>query len=262
MRLQRVALFDRVVAASYRRFRKTAGRRFMQDPPLHRSLIQTFPVFSGMGQSALDDVLARATAQRIPKAGAAFRQGERARAFFVLLHGRLKVVKVTPQGQQVVIRFVHPGDIFGIAKALRREDYPATATAVVDSVALTWPNEVWDSFVARYPSFATNVMQMMGQRIQEAHTKVKELSTEEAEHRVAHTILRLLEQSGRVVDDGILIDFPVTQQEIAESSGTTLHTVSRILSVWANDGLVEIGRQRVVVTDPGRLRLLADGMSD
>lgn len=233
----------------------------MPGSPLHRSLIESLPLFGGMGPHELDEIVGSATALRIPKGGAAFGQGEAAKAFFVLLHGRLKVVKVTPHGQQVVMRFVHPGEIFGIAKALRREDYPATATAVIDSVALAWPNEVWDGFIARCPAFASNVMAMMGQRIEEAHTKVKELSTEEAEHRVAHTILRLLEQSGRAVDEGVAIDFPVTQQEIAESSGTTLHTVSRILSAWASAGLVEIGRKRVVVTDPGRLRLLADGMT-
>ena len=80
-----------------------------------------------MDEAELDDVIAHAKAERIPKGASIFQQGDPAKSFFVLLHGRLKVVKVTPQGQQVLIRFVNPGDIYGIAKALRREDYPATA---------------------------------------------------------------------------------------------------------------------------------------
>jgi len=225
---------------------------------LDRNLIQALPVFSAMGAAELDDVIAHATAQRIPTGTAVFRQGDIAEAFFVLLHGRLKVVKATPHGQQMIIRFVNPGDIYGIAKALRREDYPATATAVVDSVTLVWPAQIWDEFMSSHPTFAVNVMQMMGERLQEAHARIKELSTEEVEHRVAHTVLRLVAQSGRKTDEGVLVDFPVTQQELAEASGTTLHSVSRILGTWESAGLVTVGRRRIVVRDVEALSDLAE----
>jgi CRP/FNR family transcriptional regulator, nitrogen oxide reductase regulator len=167
----------------------------------------------------------------------------------VLLHGRLKVAQVTTDGQQVVIRFVSPGDIYGIAKALRRPDYPATASALVDSVTLAWPADIWDDFMARHPDFAANVMQMMGQRLQEAHARVKGMSTEEVEQRIAHAVLRLVEQSGRQTEDGILVDFPITHQDIAQVSGTTLHSVSRVLSAWEGAGLVTIARKKIVVRD-------------
>jgi CRP-like cAMP-binding protein len=227
-------------------------------PNLDRKLIQALPVFSAMGAAELDDVIAHATAQRIPKGTAVFRQGEIATAFFVLLNGRLKVVKATPRGQQMIIRFVNPGDIYGIAKALRRDDYPATATAVVDSVTLTWSNEIWDDFMASHPAFAVNVMGMMGDRLQEAHTRLKELSTEEVEPRVAHAVLRLIAQSGRQTDEGVVVDFPITQQELAEACGTTLHSVSRTLSAWEAAGLVTVGRRKIVVRDAQGLSALAD----
>jgi CRP/FNR family transcriptional regulator, nitrogen oxide reductase regulator len=227
-------------------------------PNLDRNLIQALPVFSAMGEAELDDVIAHARAQRISKGSAVFQQGEKATAFFVLLHGRLKVVKTTPHGEQMIIRFVHPGDIYGIAKALRREDYPATVIALVDSVTLVWPAEIWDDFVASHPAFAVNVMQMMGDRLQEAHTRIKELSTEEVEHRVAHTVLRLITKSGRPTEEGVLVDFPITQQELAEASGTTLHSVSRTLTAWESAGLVSVGRRKIVVRDAQALSALAD----
>jgi CRP-like cAMP-binding protein len=228
-------------------------------PILDRNLIRALPVFSAMGEAELDDVIGLAKARRIPKGTAVFRQGDVADTFFVLLHGRLKVVKTTPHGQQMIIRFVNPGDIYGIAKALRREDYPATASAVVDSVTLAWPAQAWDDFMAAHPVFAVNVMQMMGERLQEAHARIKELSTEEVEHRVAHTLLRLVKQSGRHTDDGVLVDFPITQQDLAEASGTTLHSVSRVLGAWENTGLVATGRRRIVVRDVKALSELAEG---
>jgi CRP-like cAMP-binding protein len=227
-------------------------------PKLDRSLIREVPIFSAMDETELDDVIVHAKAERIPKGTSIFQQGEAAKSFFVLLHGRLKVVKVTPQGQQVLIRFVNPGDIYGIAKALRREDYPATATAIVDSITLIWPSEVWDDIMAAHPSFATNVMQTMGDRLQEAHTRVKELSTEEVEHRVAHTLLRLIAQSGRKTEDGILIDFPITQQDLAQASGTTFNSVSRVLGAWEDAGLVTVGRRKIVVRDVQGLTNVAE----
>lgn len=225
---------------------------------LDRNLIRALPVFGAMSEEELDDVITHARAQRIPKGSAVFQQGEKASAFFVLLHGRLKVVKTTPHGEQMIIRFVHPGDIYGIATALRREDYPATAIAVVDGVTLVWPAEIWDDFMASHPAFAVNVMRMMGDRLQEAHARIKELSTEEVEHRLAHTVLRLITQSGKQTDEGVLVDFPITQQELAEASGTTLHSVSRTLSVWESAGLVTLGRRKIVVCDVQGLSQVAE----
>lgn len=212
-----------------------------------------------MSGSELDDVIARATSLRIPKGKAVFEQGQTASSFYVLLDGRLKVVQITPDGQQVVIRFVNPGDLFGIAKALNRPDYPATATALVDSVILAWDMAIWDDFMARYPAFALSVTRMMGQRIQEAHTRLQEMSTQDGgEHRIAQALLRLVHQSGRKVNEGILVDFPITRQEIAEVAGTTLHSVSRVLSGWEDAGLVVVGRRKVIIRDVEGLSRIAD----
>jgi CRP-like cAMP-binding protein len=225
---------------------------------LDRSLISDLPLFATLAPSELDDILSRARAQHYPKNSPVFTQDEAAHSFFVLLHGRLRVTQVTPEGQQIVMRFVSPGEIFGVAMALRRSTYPATATAVTDSLALVWPSEAWPALVAAHPALAVNVMQSMGARLQEAHTRLREISTEEVERRIAHAVLRLAEESGRRTTCGTLIDFPLSRQDIAEMTGSTVHTVSRIMSAWEAQGLVEGGRQRIVVRDTVRLKALAD----
>jgi len=88
---------------------------------------------------------------------------------------------------------------------------------------------------------------------------VIEMSTEQVEQRIAHALLRLAKQAGRKVEDGIEIAFPISRQGVAEMTGTTLHTVSRTLSGWEQNGLVESGRQRIVIRDAHRLFLLAEG---
>ena len=179
----------------------------------------------------------------------------------MLLHGRLRVSQITPEGQQVIVRMVNPGDLFGIARALRRPDYPGTATAVMESLCLAWPMSGWDEMLEKHPSLAVNTMRTVGSRLMESQARVRELSTEEVERRVAHTVLRLANQSGRKEEGGIRIDFPVSKQDIAEMAGTTLHTVSRILSAWEASGLVEGGRQKLLVKQPHLLVLIGEGQS-
>ena len=217
-------------------------------------------LFRKMSDAELDDVLGIAASRRYPAGEIVFTQGEPADKFYLLLHGRLRVTQLTAQGQQVAIRIVNPGDLFGIAKALERTDYPGTATAVADSVSLHWATSSWSGLLDRHPAFAVNAMHTMGARLQEAHARVKEMSTEAVERRVGHAVLRLVQQSGRREDGGIRVDFPISRQDIAEMTGTTLHTVSRILSAWDAAGIVDAGRQKLVVRDALRLLLIADGV--
>jgi CRP/FNR family transcriptional regulator, nitrogen oxide reductase regulator len=230
----------------------------MPAPRLDRSLIRDLSIFQEMSEDDLEAVLEMASTRQLGEGTAAFEQGATATEFFALLHGRLKVVQTTIDGQQVVVRHINPGDIFGIAKAMRRPDYPATAIAVVDSLALAWSSNLWEKFIARSPVLAMNALQTVGQRLQDAHTRIRELSTEEVERRVAHALLRLVNQAGKKTPEGILIDFPVTRQDIAEMTGTTLHTVSRVMTGWEAKGLVASGRKKVVVRDPHRLFIIAE----
>ncbi|MEE1609846.1 Crp/Fnr family transcriptional regulator [Microvirga sp. CF3016] len=227
-------------------------------PSLDKSLVADLPMFAGLPADDLDEILREAQSIRYPKGTAVFQQDEVAGSFYVLLHGHLRVVKVTPDGQQVVVRFVTPGEIFGIAMAMGRTTYPATALAVVDSIALVWPAAIWPRLVAKHPALAVNTLQTVGSRLQDAHTRVVEISTEQVEKRVAHALLRLAQQAGRKVEQGVQINFPISRQDIAEMTGTTLHTVSRILSAWEEQGLVESGRQKITVRDPHKLFILAE----
>ena len=113
--------------------------------------------------------------------------------------------------------------------------------------------------MAAHPSLAANAMRMVGSRLQEAHQRVRELSTEDVERRLAHALLKLAHDAGVAKKSGVEIDFPVSRQDLAEMTASTLHTVSRIMSSWEAAGILEGGRQRVAVRDEQRLRTIAEG---
>ncbi|PZF75194.1 Crp/Fnr family transcriptional regulator [Aestuariivirga litoralis] len=228
-------------------------------PALDRSLIASLDAFQGLTPEQQQDVLSEAQSVRYAKGSEVFQQDREAAFFYLLLHGHLRVFRLTPDGQQVVVRYISPGEIFGVAMALGRSTYPATALAVVDSVALVWPNAVWPRLSERYPALLANTLRTVGSRLQDAQTRVVEMSTEQVERRIAHALLRLAQQSGRKVEAGIQIDFPISRQDVAEMTGATLHTVSRVLSAWEERGLVESGRQKITLRDPHRIFMLAEG---
>ncbi|MFO1102677.1 MAG: Crp/Fnr family transcriptional regulator [Methylocystis sp.] len=223
-----------------------------------RSLVAELSIFAGLTLTELDDALREARSLRFAKNAVAFEQGQEAESFFLLLHGRVRAQKLTPTGEQVVIRFIAPGEMFGVAMAIGQSIYPATAIAVVESVALAWPNSAWPGMLARFPTLGVHTMQTLGARLQESQTRLMEMSTLEVERRIAHALLRLLSQGGKQTTEGVLIDFPISRQDIAQMTGTTLHTVSRILSAWEERGLVVSGRQKVTVRNPAQLARLAD----
>lgn len=223
-----------------------------------RTLLRELPLFCRLDEAELAQVMRHALATDAPRGSRIFAQGDVADRFYLLLRGWLKVSQVTPDGQQILVRIVNPGDLFGFARALNRPDYPGTARAVVDSLVIGWPMADWPLVVEASPTVAASAMRTLGQRLDEAHTRLRELSTEEVERRIAHTVLRLADRAGRAEQGGIRVDFPISRQDVAQLSGTTLHTASRVLSGWESRGWVASGRQRLTVTDRRALARLAD----
>ena len=226
---------------------------------IDRSLIAGLPLFSGIAAEDLDGILLGARSSRFARDTTIFETGADAHSFYVLLDGHIRVVQVTAVGQQVIVRYISAGEIFGMACALGWAAYPANAIAAVDCVVLAWPSALWAEMSSRFPRFAANTYRTVGARLQETHMRVAEMSTEQVEQRVAHALLRLLQQTGRKTPDGICIDFPISRQDIAEMTGTALHTISRLLSAWEQKGLVKSGRQQVTIVAPHRLMSLAEG---
>lgn len=226
-----------------------------------RTVLANVSLFRGLTEAEQDAVLAHAHTRRMPKGSTAFDEGAEASALFVLVSGHMKAVKTTPSGQQALVHYINPNDFFGCVALMGYPTYPATAEAVVDSIVLFWDLTTLKQLMATFPQIAANALPGLGGRLREAHNQFLELSTERVERRVAHALLRLVRHSGKKVEGGVEIDFPVTRQEIAEMIGTTLHTVSRVLSAWESEGILEGGRQRIVIKKPHALVAIAEELN-
>jgi CRP-like cAMP-binding protein len=221
------------------------------------SLIADLPPFAGMSHEDRGGLLKKARSQRFAKGAHIFESGRPAEQFFLLLDGHIRVVRITPDGEQVIARYISSGELFGIAPALGLTHYPANAVAAVDCVVLAWPSSIWEETIARHPSFARNTYATVGARLQDAQERIVEMATERVEQRVASALVKLARSNGRKTADGVLIDFPISRQDISEMTGTTLHTVSRLMSAWESLGLVKCGRQKIVVREGARLDALS-----
>jgi CRP-like cAMP-binding protein len=165
----------------------------------------------------------------------------------VLVSGAARLVQTTPDGARVIIKHVVPGEIFG-SPALLNGTYPVDAVAVTGSLALQWPAPLLREVVARHPPVALNIIRDLEARLREMESRLRDLSREPVEARLARTILRLVEQFGVPGPEGVEIPFPVSRQDLADLIGSTLHTVSRTLRTWATQRQIT-RRRRLVVAD-------------
>jgi CRP-like cAMP-binding protein len=225
-------------------------------------LLGAVPLFSGLDPKALADVHANARLVRAAAGRAFFREGEPARLFYVLRRGRVKFTQISAEGHEVILRIIGHGEPFGgVAAFAKNAVYPVTARAVEPAEAYAWAGPAMLGLMRRFPEVAINAARMIADRFHELQRQHRELMTERVERRIARALLRLVHGAGRRVDAGVEIDFPLSRQELAQMTGTTLFTVSRTLSAWEQAGILTAGRRRVVVRQPHGLVRIAEDLS-
>ena len=218
------------------------------------------PLFAGVARGACQEAVDLGRERPIAPGDVLFREGEPAVTLYLVLEGRMKLTQLGVDGQEVVIRFVVPGGVVAALAVLDQGVYPVTATAVTATRALSWSHDVFATLMQRTPALAVNAMRLLSERLREMQQRFREVATERVAQRVARALVRLVRLVGRKTDGGVLIDMPLSRQDLAEMTGTTLYTVSRVLSEWESAGLVTSGRERITIRAPHRLVALAEDL--
>lgn len=216
--------------------------------------------FHGLDTTMLAAIAQAGREQRVARDAFFFYQDEPATTFAVLLEGQARLTQIMPDGHQIILGFIGPGQEVGILAAIEHAEYPLTLQAVSDCVALTWDRKVLLDLLERYPILALRALRMVAGRFVQLQNQYRELATERVERRIARTLLRLVAQAGQQEADGVRIDLPLSRQDLAEMTGTTLYTVSRTLSQWEKHGFVESGRERVLIRSVSDLTLIAEDL--
>lgn len=222
--------------------------------------LESNDLLNGLEPSELASIAQDGRIRRLRRGAYLFRQGAQATSLYILVAGSIKMTQLTPEGHQVLLRVASPGETIGAIAAVGGARYPATAQAAEDCRLLAWDSASLLALRERFPHLAINALRFMSRHVQEFQDRCRELATERVERRVARALLRLAGQAGRRVEDGILIDLALTRQDLAEMTGTTRYTISRMMSEWEQQGLVKAGRARVLIKQPHSLVVIAEDL--
>ncbi len=230
------------------------------DDPTTRSLLAGCPLFESLAPEVLDEVVAHGSRADYRRRDIVFLEGDAADTFLIVMSGRLKLIQTSADGQEVIVRYVGLGEMCAVVALFAGNTYPVTAEAVEDTRVIRWGRGRMEELFEAHPLLALNAMQLLSERMREVTSRLRELATEKVARRVARALLRLARKTGKRVEGGVLLDLPLSREDLAAMTGTTLFTVSRLLAEWEREGIVETGRERVVITHPHGLVAIAEDL--
>lgn len=216
-------------------------------------VISASKVFFDLDPEKIKRIVDEGRKTLIGKGNFLFFEGDRANHFFLIQDGKMRLLKDSEKGKSIVIRYLKKGEILGIVAALKEVNYPVSAEAIEDTHLISWDKNSIIRLMKAYPELAVNVLRIVIDRFIELQTRYLELSTENVKKRVGRTLLRLTKELGKRVGDEIVLDLPVTREDLAEYCGTTLFTVSRTLNMFQRKGWIIAKRKKIIIKDPHAL---------
>jgi CRP/FNR family cyclic AMP-dependent transcriptional regulator len=209
----------------------------------------------GLSDAQKQEVERNTRMLHVRRGQAVYLPGEASEHVYVVKTGAVKIVGKAPEGYEVILALLTPGNIFG-ELALTGDDEPQDhrAEAVDDTLLCEVPREVLVRMIQETPAFGRHVTKLIGLRLRTLRTRVEELLGKSAPARLAHAILELSRQHGIQDGDGVLIVLRLSQGDLGRLVGLTRETVNGILQAWRDQRIVEVDRRSMRVRDPERLR--------
>lgn len=226
---------------------------------LRLQILRQTPFFAGLADQEVEQI-GRAARERGYQAGdVIYSAGEAATRLYIVAMGQVKLTRPTPTGQNVLLDVLTQGDYFGSLSTLGDREYSDTAEAQTDCCVLVVTAGEFQDILRRYPPVALATLEIVAARLRAAHDLVEQISALPVESRIAATLLKLAEKLGKPEHGDLLIQMPLSRQDLAEMTGTTTETVSRIMSRFRKDHLIRSGRRWVAITNRDRLAAIAAG---
>jgi CRP-like cAMP-binding protein len=220
-------------------------------------LVQHSPLFAGVALAECREILGAAHEKHFERRQTIFLEGDPVKHLILLTSGIAKVMQVGQNGTEVILRLKGPGEVVGTVGLHHQGCHCSMAQALRASSTLIWEAAVFDSMSQRSAVLRRNITHILCQQLQELEERYREISTERVAVRLSNQLVRLLHQVGRRVNGSVEIS--LSREELAQLTGTTLFTVSRLLSDWNHRGIVNTRREAVSVLNFQALAQLAQG---
>jgi len=211
--------------------------------PVRQALLERFPVFRQLDAPRLARLLEEAQLLQVPAGTVLFDASQPCRGFPLLLEGAVRVAKFAPNGREIMLYRVDPGQgcILSGGCLLGHSDYSARGIAEKDVTLLSVPPALFHELLLQFEPFRRFVFGMYGERLAE----VMELVEEVAFRRLDERLAQLLIHRGPVLE--------ATHQKLADELGSVREIVSRLLRSFETRGWVKLERERITVLDPKSL---------
>ena len=222
----------------------------------HLVLMCASALFTDLSQRECMEIASCARARTFARDEILFSQGQPVRNLILLESGSVKLTQLSSAGSEVLMWMSGSGEPLNVNADPISCNHTCSARAMEHCRALVWEYQRLQALLNQYPQLRKNISRILASRLQELEERFREVATERVAKRLAHTLLRLLKSVGKPSREGIQVS--LTREELAQMTGTTLFTISRVLSRWAEQGFVHPMRESVVVNDPQRLESVSD----
>lgn len=178
-----------------------------------------------------------------------FMEGEPRRAVFFILEGIVKVYKTDVHGNEHIVNFLKPGDMFPHVGFFDQSPYPATTEVVEPTELCVIPIKSFEQTIIGTPTIAIKVMRVLGEKILELQAKLQDFGVHDVNYRIVSLLLRLANEHGTQEGNQVQINLPLTHQEFANMLGTTRETVNRLFNQLKKARILTVQRRKIVIQD-------------
>ncbi len=221
-------------------------------------IIGRLPFFKELPAAAIRQINAGFHDRSFPADKPVYFEGDPAESLYLVALGRVKLVHNAATGREVVLDILHGGEYFGNLTVLGTNTYNETAVMQTDGCILAISADDFQSILKEHPDVTLKVLESVGKRLEESRRLIQQLSTYTVEQRLASVLLRLADKLGEEEEAGVLLQLPLSRHDLATMTATTTETVSRVMSRFAEQGLIRSGRKWIAVADRKGLQEVID----
>jgi CRP/FNR family cyclic AMP-dependent transcriptional regulator len=213
------------------------------------SLLKAIPLFSELSDSDLREIQKVAVRQVFKKDNMILIEEEVGSTMFIILDGRVKISRISDDGREVILSILSEGDFFGEMSILDGQTRSANVVTLEDSKILVIRREDFLQMLHDYPQIAINLLKELAHRLRRSDSQIKSLSLQNATGKVASTILRIADDSGKIHKGQVEIPRLPPQQDLANMAGTSRETISRVIKTLTEQGYLRKEGSRLLILD-------------